>query len=376
MPGIASSGERLLRWLTLSAAGVCWLAAPEVLAGPLPQPTLKSSDSIVLRDSRESTQEREELRREWRSRQSQADLTATVEGLLDRLQRMESTAAELNSLIRAQPGPSPAAPDPAAPTASPEGLPWLALAVGALGFFALGWIWRMHVSRVPPTPRGAVEPVLNDVVGAPEAFVDTVVDISPEKGDSLESLPPLGQPLPLPVVEEETALAESEFQASGVPDEQTQIEEFQLDLPPPQAMDDHDAELVEIMMTMGLSHGAARTLLEHVNRDPRRALNYWIKLIDVYRRARQKSEFEDTAKELRRHFNVHAFAWEGLPLQASLEDYPHIARQVCELWPEPAAAANYLEGLLADNRGGTRTGFPPPVAEEILLLLAMARQTA
>ena len=32
--------------------------------------------------------------------------------------------------------------------------------------------------------------------------------------------------------------------------------------------------------------------------------------------------------------------------------------------------ADYLTQLLDDNRGGTRIGFPQPVIEEILLLLA------
>jgi len=40
------------------------------------------------------------------------------------------------------------------------------------------------------------------------------------------------------------------------------------------------------------------------------------------------------------------------------------------LWPS-AEARDYLEKLLADNREGTRNGFPQSVAEEMLLLIAV-----
>jgi hypothetical protein len=42
------------------------------------------------------------------------------------------------------------------------------------------------------------------------------------------------------------------------------------------------------------------------------------------------------------------------------------------LWPR-RSCAQYLSRLIEDNRGGTRSGFPQPVVEEILFLLDLLR---
>ena len=55
-----------------------------------------------------------------------------------------------------------------------------------------------------------------------------------------------------------------------------------------------------------------------------------------------------------------------------LESYAHIISRVQELWPR-RSCAEYLNRLLEDNRGGTRSGFPQPVVEEILLLVALLK---
>jgi hypothetical protein len=131
---------------------------------------------------------------------------------------------------------------------------------------------------------------------------------------------------------------------------------------------DQSLELAEIMVSMGLAQGAADALSERIRSDPRRALYHWLKLLDVYRRSDMKEEFERTAQELRQSFNVQPEDWtvQGSG-SISLEDYPHLAAQLQQLWPTPACAG-FLQGLLEDNRGGTRHGFPQSVAEEILLL--------
>lgn len=141
----------------------------------------------------------------------------------------------------------------------------------------------------------------------------------------------------------------------------------------PSEQADQALELAEIMLAMGLGHGAAQTLTEQIRNEPKQALRHWLRLLDIYRKNGQQDEFERSAEELRQHFNVMPEDWHAQPdTLHSLEDYPHIAARLTELWGRPACLV-YLHNLLADNRGGSRAGFPQSVAEELLLLVAMLR---
>ncbi len=145
------------------------------------------------------------------------------------------------------------------------------------------------------------------------------------------------------------------------------------DLEPVSEQADQALELAEIMLSMGLGHGAAQTLAEQIRNEPKQALRHWLRLLEIYRKNGQQEEFERSAEELRQHFNVKPEDWHEQPdALRSIEDYPHIATRLTELWGRPACLV-YLNNLLADNRGGSRSGFPQSVAEELLLLTAMLR---
>jgi len=136
---------------------------------------------------------------------------------------------------------------------------------------------------------------------------------------------------------------------------------------------DQAIELAEIMLSMGLGHGAAQTLTEQIRSEPKQALRHWLKLLEIYRLNGQQEEFERSAEELRQHFNVQPEDWQPrAEARRSLEDYPHIAARLTEMWGKLGCLA-YLENLLADNRGGARSGFPQSVAEELLLLSGMIK---
>lgn len=127
------------------------------------------------------------------------------------------------------------------------------------------------------------------------------------------------------------------------------------------------------MLSMGLGHGAAQTLTEQIRSEPKQALRYWLKLLEIYRQNGQQTEFEHAAEELRQHFNVQPEDWNARPeARRSLEDYPHIATRLTDLWGKPSCLT-YLQNLLDDNRGGARSGFPQSVAEELLLLTAILK---
>lgn len=147
-----------------------------------------------------------------------------------------------------------------------------------------------------------------------------------------------------------------------------------IDAPP---LKDEALELAEIMSSMGLAEGAAQALVERIQANPRQALSHWLKLLDVYRRTGKQVEFERAVAEIRSSFNVRPGSWNDEERHAdrhtSLDDYAHIAVQLKKLWPDKPACSEYLLSLLADNRDGRRTGFPLPVVEDIVLLLAVLR---
>lgn len=136
---------------------------------------------------------------------------------------------------------------------------------------------------------------------------------------------------------------------------------------------DQALELAEIMLSMGLGHGATQTLAEQIRSEPKQALRHWLKLLDIYRKNGQQEDFERSSEELRQHFNVCSEDWQApAGSRQSLEDFPHIARRLVELWGT-ADCLVYMRNLLDDNRGGARSGFPQSVAEELLLLTAVLR---
>jgi len=153
-------------------------------------------------------------------------------------------------------------------------------------------------------------------------------------------------------------------------------------------------ELADIMLSFGRVKGAAQALQEYIDTSPQEALQPWIRLMDVYRMAGMKAEFETVAANLNKNFNVEIQQWDPAtslslsgnqtidlvlddvaqqpvaPRPESLEDMPRIIGMVCELWPT-GDVIGYLYQLLRDNRGGKRLGFTLPVVEEILFLVEL-----
>lgn len=151
-------------------------------------------------------------------------------------------------------------------------------------------------------------------------------------------------------------------------------------------------ELADIMLSFGRVKGAAQALQEYIDNNPQEALQPWIRLMDVYRMAGMRAEFETVARNLNQHFNVEIQQWDDPrsaastfdgevlgdgaprpqldPRPESIEDMPRIADMVCELWPT-GDVVGYLYQLLRDNRGGKRQGFALPVVDEILFLIEL-----
>jgi len=140
--------------------------------------------------------------------------------------------------------------------------------------------------------------------------------------------------------------------------------------------DEHDSavELADIMMSFGRVQGAAQTLADFIRANPKQAVKPWMKLLEVYRVANMRMEFEALTTQMNKTFNVQPVPWDNfeIALRApeSLENLDHIRTQLCALWGQRECQA-YLHQLLRDNRQGTRQGFPLAIVDEVLLLLSV-----
>jgi hypothetical protein len=120
--------------------------------------------------------------------------------------------------------------------------------------------------------------------------------------------------------------------------------------------------------------GAAQTLSDFIRANPKQAVKPWVKLLEVYKTANMRTEFEALTSQLNKTFNVKPVTWDdfdvALRAPESLENIVHLSQKVCELWGKRECQA-FLHALLRDNRQGTRQGFPLAIVDEILLLLAI-----
>lgn len=139
------------------------------------------------------------------------------------------------------------------------------------------------------------------------------------------------------------------------------------------AVEEHESavELADIMVSFGRLQGAAETLADFIRSNPKQALTPWLKLMDVYRIADMKPEFDALARQLNKTFNVKTVTWanfdEARRHGGSVEAMPHILKRITDTWPTRECQV-YLETIVRDNREGTRQGFGLGVIDDILVL--------
>ena len=150
-------------------------------------------------------------------------------------------------------------------------------------------------------------------------------------------------------------------------------------------------ELADIMLSFGRVKGAAQALQEYIDNNPQEALQPWVRLLEVYRMANMREEFDAVASNLNQHFNVEIQPWEptengssgsapedvaivdaaqSSDRARSVEDMPRIVAALTKQWSSPDVL-DYMQQLLRDNRSGQRQGFPLPVVEDILFLIEL-----
>jgi len=134
----------------------------------------------------------------------------------------------------------------------------------------------------------------------------------------------------------------------------------------------HVTEEARVYVALGHPERAIAVLGDHVRQLPHPMPAAWLMLLDLYHTSGLRQEFRQLAEDFHVHCNVQTPIWEGFGSteldDGGIETFPHILRQVVDLWRKPDGR-EYLERLLHDNREGRRTGFPLAAYSDILMLL-------
>ena len=392
------------------------------------EPSLRLATQLVpgLVESKEA--QREILRLEYRMLMAMQEQATTQMATAEKLRSMEGTLGELqqraaefakrvetNGAVPVVATSTPEAPNaqqasPVVPASNsneaaksrPAALPsaveessglseWSLYGVligSVLGIAA--WLgWRNYRAR---QSAGADVDSPGDI---PELRVD------PKRADEREELggvdlhfEPAAMGMPMQVDVELDAGSESQAKHSETPSKAPERGHDSLMSISATTLDEHFEanpvmELAEIMLSFGRVKGAAQALQEYIDQNPQEALQPWIRLMDVYRMAGMRAEFENVARNLNVHFNVEVQNWDEAqasvvalsdserpvaPRPQSLEDMPRLLTTIVDLWGS-GDVVGYLYQLLRDNRGGQRTGFALPVVEDVLFLIEL-KETA
>lgn len=299
-----------------------------------------------------------------------------------------SVAPSSSDIEPAKPQPAPQPPVAEETSGLSEWTLYGVLLGSALGL--AGWLgWRNYRLKSPGSTDS--EPSIE----IPELTVD------PKRANEREELggvdlhfEPVAMNMPMQVDVELDAGSESLSRQSEVPAKAPERGNDSLMSINATTLDEHFEanpvmELAEIMLSFGRVKGAAQALQEYIDHNPQEALQPWIRLMDVYRMAGMRAEFENVARDLNQHFNVEVQSWdealagEGAsaeserpvaPRLQSLEDLPRLVNTIVDLW-NSGDVVGYMYQLLRDNRGGQRTGFALPVVEDVLFLIEL-KETA
>jgi len=254
--------------------------------------------------------------------------------------------------------PSPATVLPEAP-AMEISMTWWPAAAAGVALLLLGALWWRRKRSTAGYEDISEDEEPTPVSSLPLVTAPVVTEREPE------ALPGQGDSFDFSVIEwEGPPPAELDHSISPIALEEEEMAE------------EHESavELADIMMSFGRVQGAAETLAEFIRGNPKKAVQPWIKLLEVYKAANMRAEFDALTHKLNQTFNVKTVTWERFDeikkAPDSVEQMPHIINSLKAQWMT-VDCQRYLQMLLRDNRGGTREGFALGVVDDLLMLQAV-----
>ena len=131
----------------------------------------------------------------------------------------------------------------------------------------------------------------------------------------------------------------------------------------------------ELLVQLGDPKHAMTLLSNHIRTHERPGPAIWLMLLDLYQATGRKSQYEALSKGFSTLFNAMVPAWSASPenVARDLETYPQVLARLQSAWSKPGGRP-YIEGLLNDDRGGSRQGFSLTAYRELLFLQEIVNQ--
>lgn len=211
----------------------------------------------------------------------------------------------------------------------------------------------------------------DESVSSVMASIREAADEVPEPAQLAHGVVDLTNPQTIQELPDETA------GSSGPPSVTGDVEEIE-----------QPVELANIMIVYGQLQSAIEVLRNFVEAHPRESLRSSLRLLELFKQADLRDEFEALAAQFPTRFNIERAHWEQVQMPAAGADLPaefgvhggpadliamlppHIQGQVVGLWGT-RNCLDFLRGLLLDNRDGARKGFNLTETRAILRLVKL-----
>lgn len=278
-------------------------------------------------------------------------------------------------------GGEQAVPAPAAPP-EPKAVPVAALVAAdnapipgsdigviLLGVLSLGV--GLSVVLFRQSKRRTANSGSEESVSSVMASIREAADEAPEPAQLAHGVVDLSDPQTIQELPDETA------GNSGPPRATGDVEEIE-----------QPVELANIMIVYGQQQSAIEVLRNFVEAHPRDSLRSSLRLLELFKQADLRNEFEALAGQLPARFNIERAHWESVQVPAAGTDLPaevgvprrpadlivtlppHIQGQLVGLWGT-RNCLDFLRGLMRDNRDGARKGFSLAETQAILRLVKL-----
>ena len=103
-------------------------------------------------------------------------------------------------------------------------------------------------------------------------------------------------------------------------------------------------------MSFGRVQGAAQTLADFIRHNPKQGVAPWIKLLDVYRAAGMRGEFDGLTRQLNATFNVKVVSW---------DEFDAVRAMAQKAREENAALAERISALEAGAKPAAKPASKP-----------------
>ncbi len=130
----------------------------------------------------------------------------------------------------------------------------------------------------------------------------------------------------------------------------------------------------ELLVQLGDPKEAMSLLARHIRETEKPGPSVWLMLLGLYQSTGREAQYNALTDGFRTLFNADVPPWAASPDVAArdLESYPQVIKRLRVAWPR-RECRTFLEGLLTDDRGGSRQGFTLAAYREILFLVEILR---